>query len=299
MSGRLFLLLLLIALPGRAWALVVATSTTQIADFARQVLGDDGKVVCVLSPGTDPHTYQPTPGDLRKVLEADICIENGMNLEGKSWMRILCRDAGKPVYTATDGIAPLLIEAGGERIRDPHSWFSVKNALVYVQNVLNAVRKHDPARASAHAARADRFNQELRELDGWIRAQVTTIPLERRLLVTSHDAFNYFALDYRFNVHAGFRSLAPVGWSTGKETGAGMTPARRKEVVDSIRGMGAKAVFVETSVNPKLVREIADEAGVRIGGLLFSDSMGEPGSGAETYVGMMRANVTNIVSALR
>jgi manganese/iron transport system substrate-binding protein len=133
----------------------------------------------------------------------------------------------------------------------------------------------------------------LRVLDSWIREQFNVIPIEKRVLVTSHDAFNYFAQEF------GFKNAAPVGWSTGAELGAGMTPERRKQVVDSIRRFGVKAVFVETSVNPKLVREIARDAGVRIGGQLYSDSMGEAGTAGETYIGMMRENVLTILHGLK
>ena len=135
-------------------------------------------------------------------------------------------------------------------------------------------------------------------LDAWIREQVNRIPPARRILVTNHDAFNYFCREFKFNEAHGYLSLAPVGWSTGSEVGGGMTPRRRKAVVDSIRNYGAPAVFVETSVNPKLLREIAAEAGIRIGGRLYSDSMGEAGSAGDTYIGMMRENVLTIVRAL-
>ena len=124
-------------------------------------------------------------------------------------------------------------------------------------------------------------------------ALLDPVPAQRRILVTSHDAFNYFAREY------GFRNEAPVGWSTGAEVGGGMTPARRKEVIQSIQGFGVPAIFVETSVNPKLIREIAAEAGVAVGGELYSDSMGEAGTAGDTYIGMMRENTLRIVTALR
>ena len=125
------------------------------------------------------------------------------------------------------------------------------------------------------------------------------IPPSRRVLVTTHDAFNYFCREYKFNERHGFLSIAPVGWSTGSEVGAGMTPQRRKTVVQSIRDAGARAIFVETTISPKLIRELARETGVAIGGELYSDSMGPEGSAGETYIGMMRENVLLIVRSLR
>ncbi|QTA82866.1 ABC transporter, substrate-binding protein, ZnuA-like [Desulfonema limicola] len=277
---------------------VIVCSTTQIADFARQVAGDRCEVKSILAPGADPHTYMPTPQDAKTVLSADLALENGLNLEGKNWMAVLAKDAGKPLITCTNGIKPLEIEASGEKLADPHAWFSPVNAAVYVNNILKAVIELDPQGKPQYEARAKLFLQQLRVLHSWLKEQVNKIMPERRILVTSHDAFNYFCREYKFNANHNFLSLAPVGWSTGGEVGAGMTPERHKEVVNSIRNYKTRAVFVETSVNPKLLREIAREAGVRIGGRLYSDSMGEKDTAGETYIGMMRENMIVIIKGL-
>lgn len=297
------ILLILAALPllaqdnaedsGKARRPVLVCSTTQIADFTRQVVGDSCVVQCILAPGADPHTYMPTPGDARMVLKADLCLQNGLNLEGKNWMQTLAKDAGKPLLTCTEGVRPIELEEGGQKISDPHVWFSVKNAAIYVNNILRGVSRLDSAHTAQYEARAKLYLQQLRVLDSWIREQFNVIPIDRRILVTSHDAFNYFAQEF------GFKNQAPVGWSTGAELGAGMTPERRKQVIESIKSFGVKAVFVETSVNPKLVREVASEAGVKIGGELNSDSMGPAGSAGESYIGMMRENVLTIATALK
>lgn len=279
--------------------LKLVCSTTQIADFARQVVGDRCEVKSILKPGADPHTYMPTPGDAKLVLMSDICFENGLHLEGKSWMANLAKDAKKLIVTCTDGLKPLEIDNEGKSIADPHAWFSPKNATGYVNNIVKAMSKFDPEATKQYQARAKLFLQQLRVLDAWIKQQVNQIPLSKRVLVTSHDAFNYFCREYKFNEKFNYLSLAPVGWSTGSEVGAGMTPKRRKEVIDSIKSFQAPAVFVETSVNPKLIREISREAGVKIGGLLYSDSMGEEESAGETYIGMMRENTMTIVDALK
>jgi manganese/iron transport system substrate-binding protein len=272
---------------------VILCSTTQIADFTRQIAGGRCEVLCILPPGTDPHGYQPTPRDAQLALRADLCLENGLYLEGKNWMANLARDAGKPVVTCTEGIVPLKIEQEGEAINDPHSWFTPRNAARYVNNITKALIQRDPSGKDEYEARAKLYLQQLRVLDAWIREQFNIIPPAARILVTSHDAFNYFATEY------GFRNEAPVGWSTGSEVGGGMTPERRRQVIESIRNFGVKAIFVETSVNPKLIREIAAEAGVAVGGALYSDSMGESGTAGETYIGMMRENVLLIVNALQ
>lgn len=277
----------------------VVASTTQIADFARQIMGDSAEVVSILAPGADPHTYQPTPDDVQIVLQADICIENGIHLEGKSWMATLAKDAEKPLVTATTGLQPLEIGDDNQKILDPHAWFSPKNVALYVNNITKAMIGYYPERKAEYQARTKLYLQQLRVLDAWIREQVNTIPPQRRILVTTHDAFNYFCREYKFNASNDFLSIAPVGWSTGAEVGAGITPERRKMVVKSIKDSGSPAIFVETTINPKQIREIAQETGVAIGGELYSDSMGPEGSAGETYIGMMRENVLLIVNALK
>ena len=271
----------------------ILCSTTQLADFTRNIVGDSFEVKCVLAPGADPHTYMPTPRDAQMAVRATLCIQNGHNLEGKNWMATLAGDAGKPIITAAEGVKPLILETDGKKTLDPHAWFSPENAAIYVRNIVSGVASANPSIKWELEARAKLYLAQLRTLDSWIRQMVHMIPLQQRILVTSHDAFNYFAQEFDF------KNQAPLGWSTGSEIGAGMTPSRFKAVVDSIKSLGVKAVFVESSVNPKLLRELAREAGVRIGGELYSDSMGAEGSAGETYIGMMRENVLTIVGALK
>lgn len=276
--------------PGEKFRLVC--STTQVADFVRQVVGDRCHVDGILAPGADPHLYETKPGDAQLVGKADLCFDNGLHLEGKDWMRTLAENADKPIITCTTGIEPLKLGSGGEQYNDPHAWFSITNAAIYVNNIQRAMIELDPEGEEQYAARARLYLDQLRALHLWAQREVSKIPPSKRILVTSHDAFQYFCAEH------GFKSAAPVGWSTGEEIGAGLTPAKRKATVDSIRGFGVKSIFVETSVNPKLIREIASEAGVNVGGELYSDSMGPPGSAGETYIGMMRENVLTIVHAL-
>lgn len=294
----LFIILQVPVLAGEKELPIVVASTTQIADFTRQIAGDSVQVVSILAPGADPHTYQPTPDDVQIVLGSALCIENGLHLEGKNWMATLAKDAAKPLVTATDGIQPLTIADDGETIADPHAWFSPKNVGVYVSNITRALIALHPQHTKEYTARASLYLQQLRVLDAWIREQVQRIPIQRRVLVTTHDAFNYFCTEFGFNADNNFLSIAPVGWSTGAEVGAGMTPERRRKVVASITASGAPAIFVETTINPKQIREIASETGVKIGGTLYSDSMGPEHSAGETYIGMMRENILTIVTAL-
>lgn len=273
--------------------LVAVCSTTQVADFTRQIVGDRWKVISVLGPKQDPHMFQPTPQVTRQVSEADICFDNGLHLEGGDWMRTVAEQAGKTTISCTDGVKPLELTREGETetVADPHAWFSPINASVYVRNILKSVVMMDPDNEAEYNARATLYLDQLRALDLWIQRQINAIPNNRRLLVTSHDAFNYYCDAF------GLKSSTPVGWST-QEVGAEVTPRRRKEVIDSIRNSGVPAVFVETSVNPELIRDLAQEAGVQIGGQLYSDAMGAAGSAGETYLGMMRENTLTIVRGL-
>lgn len=277
-----------------AWAAPrIVCSTTQVADFARHLVGDRCEVTCILGPGVNPHVYQPVPGDSRLVETADLCLQNGLHLEGKNWMETLARDNGdKPLISCAEGVRPLDLDYDGQVVEDPHAWFDPRNAAVYVNNILRGLIRMDPEGEAAYRARAELYLAQLRALDAWIEKHVSRIPAERRVLVTSHDAFNYYARRYGFTVRS------PVGWSTGTEIGGGMTPERRKQVVESIRSFGVPAVFVETSVNPKAIEQIAAEAGVRIGGELYSDAMGGEGTAGETYIGMMSENTLTLAEAL-
>ena len=271
---------------------ILVCSTTQVADFARQIVGDRWEVKCVLGAGDDPHLYSVKTSDAALVASADLCAENGWHLEGKEWMKQLAKDAEKRLVTCADGLEPLELEENDETVDDPHAWFRVPNAAHYVRQLLKEIVKADPDHANEYRARAELYLSELQVLHAWIIKQVSAIPSEKRILVTSHDAFNYFCKTY------GFKAAAPVGWST-EEIGGGLTAEKRQVVIDSIRKFGVPAIFVETSVNPKLIQQIAKDAGVRVGGTLYSDAMGEEGTLGETYIGMMRENVLTIVEALK
>lgn len=280
---------------------VVVCSTTQTADFARQIVGDRWEVVCVLSAAEDPHTYEITPADIEQIKRADLCVQNGWNLEGHEWMGTQARNQNKPLVTCVQGVKPLIADEPSsdesssdestETVKDPHAWFDINNAMIYVTNIRNAIRDLDPEHAEEYNARAKLYLLQLRGLKRWVAAQVNAIPKERRILVTHHDAFGYFA---QAN---GFRTESPVGWTTGELTGISI--GQRQQVVEQIRQLGVKSIFVETSTETESLKSIAEETGVKIGGSLYSDAMGAAGTAGETYIGMMRENVLTIVNSLK
>ena len=210
-------------------------------------------------------------------------------------MNTLAKNSGKPIVTCVtaERIKPREIGDDAKKIKDPHAWFTPRNATVYVRRILAGVVKIDPEHKLEYEARAGLYISQLAALDKWIERQVNSIPKNRRVLITNHDAFGYFCDRY------GFKSFSPQGWSTGAEFGAGTSTKRRKEVIDSIRKFGVKTIFVETSIGKERdMEQIAKEAGVEIGAALYSDSMGGPGTAGETYIGMMRENVVAIVGGL-
>jgi manganese/iron transport system substrate-binding protein len=270
---------------------VIICSTTQVADFTRQVVGDRCEVICVLAAGQDPHTYEPGNDDNLAAGRADLCLANGWNLEGDSWMEKLADAAGKPLVNCVDGVKPREMDYHDQVVNDPHAWFDPKNAWIYVKNIRDAAKKLDPEHAAEFEMRADLYRIQLLALNKWISQSVNKIPKNGRILVTHHDAFGYFADTYEF------KAMSPVGWTTGEISGVSIE--QKQKVVESIRETGVPAIFVETSTNSELLASISRETGAKVGESLYSDAMGPPGSAGETYIGMMRENVLRIVSALQ
>ena len=271
--------------------LVAVCSTTQAADFTRQVVGDNWRVICVLGPAEDPHTYEVGADDAKLVAQADLCVQNGWNLEGHGWMENLANEAGKPIVSCINGVTPLELQEDDQVVKDPHAWFDPKNAIIYVNNITEAVCKVDPDNANEYRLRSELYIRQVGILAGWVRKTVGAIPANRRVLVTHHDAFGYFCNAFNF------KPMSPVGWTTGEF--AEVTPEKRQKIVQNMRDTGVKAIFIESSTNSQLIEGIARDAGIEIGGKLYSDAMGAAGTAGETYIGMMRENVLQIMRALR
>ncbi|MEL6178865.1 MAG: zinc ABC transporter substrate-binding protein [Myxococcota bacterium] len=265
----------------------VVTTTTMLTDLVSVIAGDTVDVQGIMAPGGDPHLYQPTPGDAKSIARADLVVTHGLKLEG--WIDDLVRNAGgkAQVVVSTEGITPLQdpLKTG---YPDPHTWQDVSLWKVQAANVRDALVALDPDNAASYRSRAADHIKALETLDGWVTQQITQIPKERRVLVTSHDAFQYYGARY------GLEVVAVQGISTESEAGA-RDVAR---IVDVIRERALPAIFVESSVSPKLIEQISRETGASIGGTLFSDSLGPADSPGGTYMGMIRENTTRVVAAL-
>jgi manganese/iron transport system substrate-binding protein len=267
---------------------LVAT-TMQLADFARQVGGDRVHVDGLLDQNSEPHEYEPRPSDADAVAEADVVVRNGAGLD--DWLGGVLDNAGGHAerVDATKGI-PLLAGAG-ELPRDPHAWHDPENAKRMVDNVAAGLEKADPDGAAAYRANAARYKGRIDAMARRIRTLFAPVPRDRRNLVTSHDAFGYFARAYGVNV---IGSVLPT-LSTDTE------PSGRqvRELVDAIRRAHVTAIFTEKGVHAKLERQIADEAGARVSTSLYADVLGPKGSGADTYVGAELKNAEAMVGSWR
>lgn len=263
----------------------VVTSMSVIADFAAQVGGERVEVVSLVPVGGDPHVHEPTPSDARAVADADLVLGNGAGLE--PWFDALVAGSDREVVTLTDRIADRVVDDGTGQ-PDPHLWMVPPYATEYVAEIAAELAELDPGHAEAYDANADAYIARLEQLDAELAGQLARIEPHRRVLVTSHDAYGYFAEHYGLEVDT------VVGVSTEEDPGAG----RVQELVDRVREQGVPTVFVESTVNPAVMERIAEDAGVETGAPLYGDSVGEPGSGAHDYEGMMRANVRALVEGL-
>jgi len=273
---------------------VVAT-IGMVGDAAGRVGGERVEVETLMGPGIDPHLYKASEGDLRRVERADIIFYGGLHLEAKM-ADVFERVAEERTTVAVSERIPVrerLAPPGFEGSYDPHVWFDVALWRHAVEEIRDTLAERDPGSAALYRRNAAAYLAELEALDEYVRAQAERVPRERRVLITAHDAFEYFGRTYGFDV----RGLQ--GISTASEAGAGDV----KGLARFIAERRIPAIFVESSVSPRTieaVREAVEARGfdVRVGGSLFSDAMGDPGTPEGTYVGMVRHNIDTIVAGL-
>jgi len=262
----------------------VVASFSILGDFVHQVGGDRVELSTLVGINGDVHVYTPTPADVQKIAGARLMVINGLGLEG--WLPRLVQSAGSKaaIVTASAGI-PRLESAGKV---DPHGWQSVANAKIYVGNIRDALSAIDPQQADAYRANAARYLAELDGLDREVREAVARIPQVRRKMISTHQAFSYFADAYGVNF------VAPLGVSTESEPSARDLAA----IIRQVRAERIPAVFLENAGDSRLVSRISAETGAKIGGTLYSDSLtGEKGD-APTYIAMVRHNIMALTSAL-
>lgn len=272
----------------QAERLKVVTTFTVIADMARNVAGDAADVVSITKPGAEIHNYQPTPGDLRRALDADLILWNGLNLE--LWFeKFLKRLRGVPGVVVSEGIDPLPISSGPYSGRpNPHAWIGASDTLIYVENIRNALSEADPENAETYAANAAAYSAEINATMAPLRAKMASVPEDRRWLVTSEGAFSYMARDF------GLKEL--FIWPINAD--AQGTPAQVRNVIDTVRANGIPVVFSESTVSAEPAKTIARETGARYGGVLYVDSLSGPDGPVPTYLDLLRITATTIAEGL-
>jgi len=264
--------------------LKVVASFSILGDIVKNVGGDRVDVTTLVGPNSDVHVYAPAPSDAKKVTDAGLLVINGLGLEG--WLPRLVQSAGgkATIVTASNGIAPLKLGSQA----DPHAWQSVVNAKIYVANIRDGLIACDPEDSAEFRTNAERYLAELDGLDAEVRAAIAKIPPERRKVISTHDAFGYFAAAY------GLEFVAPIGVSTESEPSARDIAA----LIQQIKADKIPAVFLENLSDDRLIRRIAAETGARVGGTLYSDSLTDEKGPAPTYIALVRHNIKALTSAL-
>lgn len=300
------------SLPASAADLKVVASFSIIGDFARNVGGDRIELTTLVGPNGDAHVYEPKPADAVAMAGADVVLVNGLQFEGFLQRLVDASATRAAIVELTKGVETLKMEeeehhdeaseaAEGEAHHageeghhhhhcefDPHAFQSVPNAEIYVKNIADAFCAADAGGCQTYQANAMAYTATLKALDEEVKAAVATIPAGKRTIITSHDAFGYFAHQY------GLTFLAPEGISTEAEASAADVAA----LITQVREDKASAIFVENVTNPRLVEQIAAETGVKVGGTLFSDALSDESGPAATYVDMMRGNIAAIRGAI-
>ncbi|HZE32546.1 MAG TPA: metal ABC transporter substrate-binding protein [Actinoallomurus sp.] len=280
---------------GGAKQLKVVATTTQVADFARNVGGDKVKVTQILKPNVDPHDYEPSPADVQAIAEADVVVESGVGLE--RWLDQTIKSAGfhGTLVDSSKGVA--LRKGNGtdeEAAGDPHIWHNPKNAETMSGNIAAAFEAKDPADKAAYAANLTSYTGKLDQLDTWIAQQIDTLPADQRKLVTNHDAFGYYIDRYHLQFVG---SIIP-----SFDTSAELSGKQLNTLIAKIKSTGVKAIFSESSLPPKTAEAIGKQAGVKVEAgenSLYGDTLGPAGSAGATYIDMERHNTTTIVTALK
>jgi ABC-type Zn uptake system ZnuABC Zn-binding protein ZnuA len=284
----LLLVIILASCSGRT-APDVLTTTTILADVARNVAGDRLTVGSLLPVGTDPHSYQPVPQDAIKIEQSKVLIVNGGDYE--HFLDALLESVGGPnkLIEASTSVR-FVSDTESEQAIDPHVWLDPNNVIVYVDNIREGLTEFDPDGAETYQANASAYINQLAELDAWINGQVAQIEPQKKVLVTNHEALGYFAKRYGFTVVG---AIIPSFSSN-----AAASAQQMADLIEQIRLHEAPAIFLDASDNPDLARQIAAETGVKVVSDLHLESLTEGGPAA-TYIDLMRDNVAKIVLALQ
>lgn len=279
--------------PGAATAadkIPVTASFSILGDLVRVLGGDRVAVTTLVGPDEDAHTFEPKPADAKAILNTRLMVTNGLGFE--PWAQKLAKSAGYKGETvvASQGVfGRRMKDEKGHAETDPHAWQAPQNVVLYVRNIAAGLSRVDAAGAATYQANADAYVKELQALDAWTQAQFSVIPDAKRKVITSHDAFGYFAAHYRI------KFLAPQGVSTDAEPSAKQVA----QLIKQIQREKIRAVFVENMSNPKLLAQLSKDAGATVGASLYSDALSGADKPGATYLQMMRHNVTQLAAGMK
>jgi manganese/iron transport system substrate-binding protein len=267
----------------------VVTTFTIFADMARNIAGDKAEVVSITKPGSDIHTYQPTPRDILKAENADLILWNGLNLE--IWFEKFFQNIETtPSVVLTKGIKPMGISQGSYKGKpNPHAWMSPKDGLIYIENIRAAFVKYDPVNAVTYNKNAKEYSQKLKSTILPIREKFLSIPQENRWLVTSEGAFSYLIRDFEL------KEL--YLWPMNSDSQG--SPSQVRNVIDKVRENNIGVIFSESTISPKPAMQVAQEAGINYGGVLYVDSLSDKEGPVPTYLDLLRVTTERIVDSLR
>ncbi|MCW8111508.1 metal ABC transporter substrate-binding protein [Yersinia intermedia] len=260
-----------------------------LGDIVQQVGGEHVNVVTLVGPDGDPHGFAPMPKNSKQLSNADVVFVSGLGLEG--WLERLISASGYKgqVVVASTGVDTRKMDEEGKMVTDPHAWNSMANGIKYANNVMNALIVADPEDADYFRKRGGEYIQQLEKLDAYAKAQFAAIPLDKRKVLTSHDAFGYFSQEY------GVSFLSPVGFSTEAEASASDVAA----LIKQIKQEKIKTYFIENQTDPRLVKQIATASGAKAGGELYPEALSPAGGPAATYAKAFKHNVDTIVGSMK
>jgi manganese/iron transport system substrate-binding protein len=266
----------------------VVTTFTVIADIAQNVAGDAALVESITKPGAEIHNYQPTPGDILRAQDANLVLWNGLNLE--LWFEKFLRNLKEvPSAVVSEGVKPMGIQEGPYTGKpNPHAWMSPSDALIYADNIRDALVKHDPRNAETYRANAETYKAKIQATVAPIRSTLAAIPEPRRWLVTSEGAFSYLARDF------GLKEL--YLWPINADQQG--TPRQVRKVIDAVRANNIPVVFSESTISPDPAKQVARETGARYGGVLYVDSLSDAAGPVPTYLDLLRVTSATIAKGL-
>ncbi len=268
--------------------LKVVASFSVLGDLALQIGGDKITIITLVGPNGDAHVYEPKPVDAVAMTEADLVLINGLGFEGFIERLAQTSATKAQIITASTGVTPIIGEGEDAGKNDPHAFQSIPNVRLYVKNIAAGLCAADATDCETFKTNATAYDAELAALDAELRTAIASIPQAKRTIISSHDAFGYFSHEY------GLKFLAPEGISTDSEASVAGVAA----LVDQIKSAKASALFVENMSDPRLIKQISEETGIKIGGSLFSDALSAADEPAATYIDMMRSNVKTIKGAI-